>query len=330
VRAIVVLAPVLGAACLLVAAAATASSPGRNGSLLASISRPANAGGTAYTPASLYSLGLNGRLRLLVHDPAHPIEIGSYSPGGATVAFARVSPTTHKLGLWLMNAAGGPARKIVSDLPDGVFAWAPDGDHLAVVRFDVDEIALIDLHGRQVRVLARGIRVREMDWASDGRTLYFEGNAASPAGAACRPGICAVDVRNGRLRQVVLNDQRRTSWAHYGISVAPDGKRIAFMRSCFSGDCKQLRDTDGIVVANANGSHARVLVRDTAAGVPVWSPDGSSVAFVRQWTGSGPPENTVELVSVSTGAVTRLRTFHAPPSASTSPPAVQLLSWQPR
>jgi TolB protein len=55
---------------------------------------------------------------------------------------------------------------------------------------------------------------------------------------------------------------------------SPDGRRIAF----------DSRRRGGIVVANADGSHARLLFAETGGtgpGVPSWSPDGRKLVFVK-------------------------------------------------
>jgi Tol biopolymer transport system component len=69
------------------------------------------------------------------------------------------------------------------------------------------------------------------------------------------------------------------------------------------------------------------LVRGPVAS-PIWSPDGSSIAYVDQFAGAGPVVTTVRLVSLSTRAVTTLRIFPAKANEQ-SPPRVALLSWQP-
>jgi Tol biopolymer transport system component len=308
---------------LVATAAAFASFAGGNGSLLISLS-PADVDRPA-----LYALDGRGHPRLLAPDVSSQYGSGVYSPAGTTIAFSRVNAAKQTLGVWLMDATGGHRRVIIADLGSPAFAWSPDGKHLAVFLQGPGELALVDLHGKQRAILGRRIHAESMDWAPNGRTIYFEGWETGSVPVSCRPGICALDVRSEKLRQVIVDDQRRTSWAHYWVTTSPDSKRIAFVRNCFSGDCRQLRNTDGLVVANANGSGARVLVRGAAVGWPVWSPDGSSIAYVEQYTGAGPPANTVQLVSTSTGAVRPLKAFPAEPGAQ-SPPPVGLLSWQSR
>jgi Tol biopolymer transport system component len=308
-------------AALLATSIAFASSGGTNGSLL--ISLTANRADPA-----LYALDRRRGLRLLVPGSGRFSGTGAYSPGGTAVAFARFDATHTKLGLWSVGPTGRSLRKLVAAVPSPVFAWDPDGKHLAFYAPASNEIVLVDLEGRQVAVLGRRIHAESIDWSPDGRTIYFEGWESGSAPVACRPGVCALDAGTHALRQVVVDDQRDTSWAHYWITVAPDSKHIAFVRNCFSGSCQQLQDGDGLIVANANGSHARVLVRG-AIGSPVWAPDGSSIAFVDQFTGTGAPANVVRVAAVATGASTPVRAFAAP-AGTESPPHVELLSWQSR
>src|SRR4051812_31814260 len=188
-RTLNVLAATLAATSLLTAAA-TASSPRRNGTLLMSISRPTNDVGGTSTPASLYTVDAAGSVRLFARARVQSIEFGSYSPDGTTVAFPRVDPATGKLGLWLLGADGRHQRRIVSDLASlsPFFAWAPDGRHLAVHRMNAEDVVLIDLRGRQQRILVRGIAVRAIDWSPDGHTIYFEGWGRGSSPASCKSG----------------------------------------------------------------------------------------------------------------------------------------------
>jgi Tol biopolymer transport system component len=307
---------------LVATAMAFASFVGGNGSLLISVS-PA-----AVDRPALYTLDGRRSLRLLASSSTDPTGSGAYSPDGTTIAFSRLDASKQKLSLWLMDATGRNRRQIVADVGSPTFAWAPDGKHLTVFTRQSNEIVLVDLLGQQTAIIGRRIRAESIDWAPDGHSIYFEGWQTGSVPLSCRPGICALDVHSGKLRQVVLDDQHLTSWGHYWITVAPDGKRLAFVRDCFSGVCQQLPNPNGLVVTNGNGAHARVLVRG-AVGWPVWSPDSSSIAYVDQYTGVGARANTIRVVSVSTGSITRFKAFPAE-AAADSPPRVALLSWQPR
>jgi hypothetical protein len=158
-------------------------------------------------------------------------------------------------------------------------AWSPDGSRLAYRSGGGPQsrIGVVDADGTDARVLytvegepaAAGPPV----WSPDGRQLAF----------AAGDGIYVMRTDGSDPRRI---SQYRGSHACYDLqpSWSPDGAMIAFAVRCEGGDL-------GVFVMNADGS-GRTRLTGTEAGpdayppyddfYPVWSPEGSRIAFIRR------------------------------------------------
>jgi dipeptidyl aminopeptidase/acylaminoacyl peptidase len=107
------------------------------------------------------------------------------SPDGTAVLYTQITVTAkhdnYQTAIWLVPAAGGPARQITAGPHDSGPRWSPDGKRMAFVRaLDKDgkpepaQIYLMDMGGGEARVLtdmakSAGVPV----WSPSGHTLAF-------------------------------------------------------------------------------------------------------------------------------------------------------------
>jgi TolB protein len=82
---------------------------------------------------------------------------------------------------------------------------------------------------------------------------------------------------------------------------SPDGRQLVFG---VSGDFSSRGISGRIVEMNADGSNLRVLTTGAGAGFPSFSPDGGRLVF-RVW-GKAEDERGLRILTLATGAVTRL------------------------
>jgi len=107
---------------------------------------------------------------------------------------------------------------------------------------------------------------RYPSWSPDGRWLAYISNRTNPASEAAYEAY--VMRPNGTGLRRVTHDR----WIDDQLAWAPDGKRFVFESNRGGG-------TFGIWTMRSNGTGAVRLTRDGA--VPTWSPDGSTIAFLR-------------------------------------------------
>jgi Tol biopolymer transport system component len=103
-------------------------------------------------------------------------------------------------------------------------------------------------------------------FASVGTAMFFHDNANGPAAL-----VRAEADSSGALLSItrIVDDAAQ----NFHVRPSPDGSRIAF-------------DSDrggerGVYIADANGRNVKRISPDGFAAVPSWSPDGSTIAFVR-------------------------------------------------
>jgi hypothetical protein len=115
----------------------------------------------------------------------------TWSPDGDSVAFAALDGGL--TDLYVYDLKPGRLKKITNDsYTDLQPAWSPDGRELAFVtdrfssdlgtlRFGQYQLALLNLHSREIRRLPAFDRVKAIDphWAPDGSSLYF---VSAPSG----------------------------------------------------------------------------------------------------------------------------------------------------
>ena len=107
------------------------------------------------------------------------------SPDGAQIAYTQVNVTpkhdNYQTSIWIVSAAGGPARQLTGGTHDASPRWSPDGKRLAFVRTpekdgkpDPPQLYLLDMAGGEARALTdlpkgAGSAV----WSPSGRFIAF-------------------------------------------------------------------------------------------------------------------------------------------------------------
>jgi Tol biopolymer transport system component len=189
------------------------------------------------------------------------------SPDGRTIAIDLLGV------LWLVPAAGGPARRLTDDLfdiaqPD----WSPDGRTLAFQSYRDGNFDVWTIHadGTGLRKLTSGpFDHREPRFSPDGGRLVF----SSDVGGSY--GIHVLDVATSSVTR--LTD---TAAEEYEPTWSPDGSKVAFV----------VADTriDVVTVADGTRTTAVTVPAGQVIHSPMWTPDGSDLVYCL-FAGGVPP-----------------------------------------
>ena len=233
-----------------------------------------------------------------------------FSPDGRWISFLTArgggddsKEPEHKTQVWLLDRRGGEAQRLTA-LPGGVssYEWSPDGKKLALVARDPDPQDLPPDSGD----------------SSEGEAGASDSEKAKASASKTRKPIVVDRYRFKQDRTGYLGDRyqrihlfdvetKSTTLLTPGTfdstqpKFSPDGQRIAFTSSRPTEthpDPDRVQNSDIFVIDAKEGAQARSL--STFFGNdsnPIWSPDGSSVAYVQG------PEERFDFYGVSQVAI---------------------------
>ena len=238
---------------------------------------------TAGPGAGVWVLGADGP----------PIRVTSSGSGwnGWTWAW---SPTTEKLAfvtgrsglaeLVLLDPATGERTSVAIEAEIATLSWSPDGAEIAIAS-GVTGVSVVDLAtGENTSIYPEGTVNEDLSWSPDGtRLVFYDYDFYGD-----RERIIVVNA-DGSDRRVLVEEGNPHGPGAPGWS--PDGTRIAYVRTPQeSGSAHDL--SFEVWVIGADGSDAtRLFHGDCCIGRgvpnpsvgdwsdPVWSPDGSRIAF---------------------------------------------------
>ncbi len=238
-----------------------------------------------------------------------------WSPDGGKIAFESTraldgsdnANTNSTSNIWVMNADGSGAKaltQLTAPVADSSFpVWSPDGSKIAFAsRRALDgsntananftaNIWVMNADGSsakaQTHLTAVGALSSSPVWSPDGSKIAFSSMRAldgtDNANTNTTSNIWVMNADGSSAKALTLLTAIGSS---SGILVwSPDGSKIAFQssRALDGTNNANTNLTDNIWVVNADGSGAKALTQLTAlvadSSLPVWSPDGSKIAF---------------------------------------------------
>jgi hypothetical protein len=219
-----------------------------------------------------------------------------FSPDGTKIVFERKVPAGGGFGdLYVSGADGSGLTRVTTDpimlTPSGVgdpYQFSPDGRSLITAAQRGAEgpgLLLVAVDGSGDRMLdlaalaGRVTTVTEPTFRPpDGKEIMFVGADADPANGG--PGVYAIDVATGAIRQIVEND---ASQALDLATWSPDGQFVSY--ATWLTEARGLTVRTHIVRADGTGDRALPLpvgaVWDLGA---AWSNDGTRLHVVRGYT----------------------------------------------
>jgi Tol biopolymer transport system component len=264
-------------------------------------------------PCQIFSINPDGSdwmqltflpLDLYTHGDTDP----ESSPDGSKIAFSRATYTYRDVGggtteeiytqdIYVMNADGSGLREIADDPAlDYGPAWSPDGSKIAFVSnrdapvdaayansYDI-YVTNADGTGEPIRISGQPGNESDLNWSPDGSKLLYVSTADTPAFP--NPG--------GDAEIYVMNPDgtgvsRLTDNTAYDSTPdwSPDGKEIAFSSNRDGKSAIYRMNADGSGQTKIDYQAPCIdpqdpdLPRCTGDGYPVWSPDGTKIAFLR-------------------------------------------------
>jgi hypothetical protein len=249
---------------------------------------------TNYGLAHVHRVGLDGS-NLADLTPSGAACCGDWSPDGARIVFAG------EAGLTVMNQDGSDPTPL--GLMGGGPRWSPDGTRLVFTVGTTIWVANAD--GTGAVTLTSG---QDPDWSPDGRQIAFSRRGDCSV-VMCGADVFLMDADGTDVRRVTNSSGGYEFYGHPAWS--PDGGRIAVRYRAF------LR-ADRIDLINLpGGTRVPLPVRRPAMSTPVWSPDGSAIAFPEIVDDAG--TTRIAIVPASGGA---------PVVFTGAPPDVYPTSWK--
>lgn len=235
-------------------------------------------GGTSLPVINPDGPGLHAVANCSAQRPSCTISEPSWSPDGTRVAFLRGiyggPKDRSRISLYVARTDGRGLKRLVSCGGCGSgLAWSPDGKRIAFGRDDglhpQSSLWIVASAGGKPHRLTECSGTcadTEPVWSPTGNLLAFQRTRAELA----PPTLYTIRADGSQLTRIASGAD--PAWS-------PDGSRIAF------------HGPDGIEVANANGSAARLLFAgegDTAPASPAWSPDSQKLVFYKNSRVSSP------------------------------------------
>jgi dipeptidyl aminopeptidase/acylaminoacyl peptidase len=219
------------------------------------------------------------------------------SPDGLFVAYTvrqtNWDDNTYDTQIWLADTKTGATRQLTnSKKSSNSPAWSPDGSKLAFAsdRTDKRQMYLINPRGGEAEALTTledGVNL--FAWSPDGTRIAYTATEPKPAAIKEREkkyGEFQVVDQEHRMTHLFLIDvatkatRQLTSGAFVvgSFDWSPDGRAIAFDHRVDSSPASS-GTADISIVKVADGTIRTLVAQDGPDVRPVWSPDGSRIAF---------------------------------------------------
>ncbi len=227
----------------------------------------------------LFLIGPDGAdQRLLTNEV--PVAMPAWDPARGHIAFLapalRPEPHRRAADLYVIDGAGNGLTKLAAGvMPGSAPVWDPAGARIAYSRVE-GGIGLVDLLTGTESLIAAGSGTTAISpaWAPDGQTLAFIALSTDEQGRP-RGEIQIVDVELGIITILPggpLPDAAALTWN-------PVDHRLLVYRARL--DAMPGSQTSGIVIVDLDTGERELIARgDRLVLPPVWSPDGTRVAYV--------------------------------------------------
>lgn len=225
------------------------------------------------------------------------------SPDGKWVAYVLTETNweenSYETEIWLANVDSGEKFQLTnSKKSNSSPVWSPDGKVLAFLstRDDKSQIYWIRPRGGEAKALTKfETGVSYFDFSPDGKTIVFATTAPDTKGFKERVEkysdyeVVHEDYKMTHLYTLPFADTlsklptpkaltKGTDFSVGGFSFSPDGKKIAF-DAAKNPDLINSHTSDIYVLTLADSSLAKIVSLKGPDSNPIWSPDGSQIAF---------------------------------------------------